>query len=75
VARSIRAISAARGQPERFLVFAALTFVLGAAFLFLETRETPIEPPVARGVDQCGGLVGLVARDAVAGRYRDRQED
>ncbi len=33
------ALSAERGQPERFLVFAALTFVLGAAFLFLEISE------------------------------------
>ena len=33
------ALSAERRQPERFLVFAALTFVLGAAFLFIEIRE------------------------------------
>src|SRR4029077_15663778 len=33
------ALSAERRQPGRFLVFAALTFVLGAAFLFIEGTE------------------------------------
>ena len=33
------ALSAERRQPERFLLFAALTFVLGAAFLFIEISE------------------------------------
>ena len=33
------ALSAERRLPERFLVFAALTFVLGAAFLVIEVRE------------------------------------
>jgi cytochrome o ubiquinol oxidase subunit III len=33
------ALSAERRQPERFLVFAALTFVLGAAFLFIEITD------------------------------------
>jgi cytochrome o ubiquinol oxidase subunit 3 len=33
------ALSAERRQPDRFLVFAGLTFVLGAAFLFIEIRE------------------------------------
>src|SRR6476619_3381869 len=33
------ALSAERRQPGRFLVFAALTFVLGAAFLFVEGTE------------------------------------
>jgi cytochrome o ubiquinol oxidase subunit III len=33
------ALFAERGQPERFLVFAALTFALGAAFLFIEITE------------------------------------
>jgi cytochrome o ubiquinol oxidase subunit 3 len=32
-------LSAERGQPVLFLVFAALTFVLGAAFLFIEVNE------------------------------------
>jgi cytochrome o ubiquinol oxidase subunit III len=33
------ALSAEQRKPERFLVFAAVTFVLGAAFLFLEMSE------------------------------------
>jgi cytochrome o ubiquinol oxidase subunit III len=33
------ALAAERRQPERFLIFAALTFLLGAAFLIIETRE------------------------------------
>jgi len=33
------ALSAERRQPARFLSFAALTFVLGAAFLFIECSE------------------------------------
>jgi len=33
------ALSAERRQPGRFLVFAVLTFVLGAAFLFIEVSE------------------------------------
>ena len=32
-------LSAEQGQPERFLLFAVLTFLLGAAFLFLEISE------------------------------------
>src|ERR1700758_5160169 len=35
----VGALSAERRQPGRFLVFAALTFVLGAAFLFIEASE------------------------------------
>jgi cytochrome o ubiquinol oxidase subunit 3 len=33
------ALSAERRQPARFLIFAALTFVLGAAFLVIEASE------------------------------------
>jgi cytochrome o ubiquinol oxidase subunit III len=33
------ALSAERRQPARFLIFAILTFVLGAAFLFIEVME------------------------------------
>jgi cytochrome o ubiquinol oxidase subunit III len=33
------ALSAERRQPDRFLIFAALTFVLGAAFLFIEISD------------------------------------
>jgi cytochrome o ubiquinol oxidase subunit 3 len=35
----IGALSAERGQPARFLIFAVFTFVLGAAFLFIEGTE------------------------------------
>jgi cytochrome o ubiquinol oxidase subunit 3 len=35
----IGVLSAERGQPTRFLIFAVLTFVLGAAFLFIEATE------------------------------------
>jgi cytochrome o ubiquinol oxidase subunit 3 len=35
----IGVLSAERRQPGRFLVFAVLTFVLGAAFLFIEASE------------------------------------
>src|SRR5215831_2318432 len=35
----IGALSAERGQPTLFLVFAIFTFVLGAAFLFIEGTE------------------------------------
>jgi cytochrome o ubiquinol oxidase subunit 3 len=33
------ALSAERRYPTRFVIFAVLTFVLGAAFLFIETTE------------------------------------
>src|SRR5262245_25860600 len=33
------ALSAERRQPARFLIFALLTFVLGAAFLYIEVTE------------------------------------
>jgi len=33
------ALSAERRRPERFLIFSAFTFVLGAAFLVIEARE------------------------------------
>jgi cytochrome o ubiquinol oxidase subunit III len=33
------ALAAERQQPDRYLVFAALTFVLGAAFLYIEITE------------------------------------
>src|SRR5215510_1364934 len=41
------ALSAERRQPARFLIFAVLTFVLGAAFLFIEATE--FAGMVARG--------------------------
>jgi cytochrome o ubiquinol oxidase subunit III len=41
------ALSAERRQPDRFLIFAGLTFMLGAAFLLIEIRE--FAGMVARG--------------------------
>jgi cytochrome o ubiquinol oxidase subunit 3 len=41
------ALSAERREPRRFLLFAAATFVLGAAFLFIEISE--FSGMVARG--------------------------
>jgi cytochrome o ubiquinol oxidase subunit 3 len=35
------ALSAEQREPERFLIFAGLTLVLGAAFLVLEISESP----------------------------------
>jgi cytochrome o ubiquinol oxidase subunit III len=35
----IGVLSAERGQPKLFLIFAIFTFVLGAAFLFIEVTE------------------------------------
>jgi cytochrome o ubiquinol oxidase subunit III len=35
----LMALSAERRQPDRFYIFAALTFALGAAFLFIEFSE------------------------------------
>jgi heme/copper-type cytochrome/quinol oxidase subunit 3 len=35
----IGVLSAERGQPTLFLIFAIFTFVLGAAFLFIEVTE------------------------------------
>jgi cytochrome o ubiquinol oxidase subunit III len=46
------ALSAERRRMGRFLIFAALTFVLGAAFLFIEARE----------------FAGMVAKGAGPGR-------
>jgi len=43
----VGALSAERRQPARFFLFAALTFVLGAAFLFIECTE--FTGMVARG--------------------------
>jgi cytochrome o ubiquinol oxidase subunit III len=35
----LQALSAERRQPDRFYIFAVLTFVLGAAFLYIEISE------------------------------------
>jgi cytochrome o ubiquinol oxidase subunit III len=49
-------LSAERRQPERFLIFAALTFVLGAAFLFIEAREFARMVEIGAGPSRSGFL-------------------
>ena len=53
------ALSAERRQPERFLVFAALTFVLGAAFLFIEISEFAGMVSKGAGPSRSGFLSGF----------------
>jgi cytochrome o ubiquinol oxidase subunit III len=50
------ALSAERRQPGRFLVFAALTFVLGAAFLFIEGTEFARMVEMGAGPSRSGFL-------------------
>src|SRR5246127_4698322 len=53
------ALSAERRQPARFLVFAALTFVLGAAFLFIEASEFASMVAKGAGPSRSGFLSGF----------------
>jgi cytochrome o ubiquinol oxidase subunit III len=50
------ALSAERRQPERFFIFAAFTFVLGAAFLFIEAREFARMVAIGAGPSRSGFL-------------------
>jgi cytochrome o ubiquinol oxidase subunit III len=50
------ALSAERRLPARFLMFAALTFVLGAAFLFIETTEFARMVEIGAGPSRSGFL-------------------
>ena len=50
------ALSAERRQPARFLIFAALTFVLGAAFLFIEAMEFARMVEMGAGPSRSGFL-------------------
>jgi cytochrome o ubiquinol oxidase subunit III len=50
------ALSAERRQPTRFLIFAALTFVLGAAFLFIEATEFARMVRIGAGPSRSGFL-------------------
>jgi cytochrome o ubiquinol oxidase subunit III len=50
------ALSAERRQPARFLVFAVLTFVLGAAFLFIEATEFARMVEIGAGPSRSGFL-------------------
>jgi cytochrome o ubiquinol oxidase subunit 3 len=53
------ALSAERRQPARFLVFAAFTFVLGAAFLFIEASEFAGMVAKGAGPSRSGFLSGF----------------
>jgi cytochrome o ubiquinol oxidase subunit III len=48
--------SAERRQPARFLIFAAFTFVLGAAFLFIEATEFAHMVEIGAGPSRSGFL-------------------
>jgi heme/copper-type cytochrome/quinol oxidase subunit 3 len=50
------ALSAERRQPGRFLIFAAFTFVLGAAFLFIEATEFARMVEMGAGPSRSGFL-------------------
>ena len=50
------ALSAERRQPRRFLIFAAFTFVLGAAFLFIEATEFARMVKIGAGPSRSGFL-------------------
>src|ERR1700757_3811168 len=53
------ALSAERRQPARFLIFAALTFVLGAAFLVIECSEFAGMVAKGAGPSRSGFLSGF----------------
>jgi cytochrome o ubiquinol oxidase subunit 3 len=50
------ALSAERRQPGRFLIFAAFTFVLGTAFLFIEATEFARMVEMGAGPSRSGFL-------------------
>jgi cytochrome o ubiquinol oxidase subunit III len=50
------ALSAERRQPARFLIFAVATFVLGAAFLFIEVTEFARMIGIGAGPSRSGFL-------------------
>jgi cytochrome o ubiquinol oxidase subunit III len=50
------ALSAERRQPARFLIFAAFTFVLGGAFLFIEATEFARMVEIGAGPSRSGFL-------------------
>ena len=55
------ALSAERRQPERFLIFAALTFLLGAAFLYIEATEFARMINIGAGPSRSGFLSAFFA--------------
>jgi cytochrome o ubiquinol oxidase subunit 3 len=61
------ALSAERRQPGRFLIFAAFTFVLGAAFLFIEASEFAGMVAKGAGPSRSGFLSGFFTLVATHG--------
>jgi cytochrome o ubiquinol oxidase subunit 3 len=60
-AAGLGALSAERRQPDRFLVFSAFTFVLGAAFLFIEISDFVFMVRVGAGPSRSAYLSGFWA--------------
>ena len=63
------ALSAERRQPGRFFIFAALTFVLGAAFLIIETTEFSRMVQTGAGPSRSGFLSAFFALVGMHGAH------
>jgi cytochrome o ubiquinol oxidase subunit 3 len=63
------ALSAERRQPGRFFVFAALTFVLGAAFLIIEATEFARMVQTGAGPSRSGFLSAFFALVGMHGAH------
>jgi cytochrome o ubiquinol oxidase subunit III len=63
------ALSAERRQPGRFFVFAALTFVLGAAFLIIEATEFARMAQIGAGPSRSGFLSAFFALVGMHGAH------
>jgi cytochrome o ubiquinol oxidase subunit 3 len=63
------ALSAERRQPGRFFVFAALTFVLGAAFLIIEATEFARMVQIGAGPSRSGFLSAFFALVGMHGAH------
>jgi cytochrome o ubiquinol oxidase subunit III len=63
------ALSAERRQPGRFFIFAALTFVLGAAFLIIEATEFARMVQIGAGPSRSGFLSAFFALVGMHGAH------
>jgi cytochrome o ubiquinol oxidase subunit III len=63
------AVSAERRQPGRFFIFAALTFVLGAAFLIIEATEFARMVQTGAGPSRSGFLSAFFALVGMHGAH------
>jgi cytochrome o ubiquinol oxidase subunit III len=63
------ALSAERRQPGRFFIFAALTFVLGAAFLIIEATEFARMVQTGAGPSRSGFLSAFFALVGMHGAH------